>query len=614
MAALLHPCAVLGRVHWPDIRIDELLGEGIAAGCSLAGCKARKIIEDEPRQPGRCHRQGCNYGVAPLWSHASNRSFSLTPQQCDAATTNWGAPPGPAWGGRVAGGGAGAGAGGLIVVVLGGSVSCAQNQGKRRDPDVTAPPKSYPVDPTNEAAWPNQLQRLLRSCPIARGAATAQVLNFCANGEGSDSWLAGVGAALTNGHQVRWEALRRADIVLVETGMNDVKELMDTTYRYNFAGMNDVKGLMDRESPRGEPRQRQSVEVYTEALARVLLALPKGPLLLWVEASTRPSRSSVNRRTLVRVDAAASHWNVLRRYGIGQVSALDAIGAMPGGGAPFFFSHFVQDEAHPSRLGHRMVASLVASHLAALLSTNPGSNNIYGGGASRSVTQVPSGGGAGPSVLQPVPSPFAVASAAPLYGDRVGALEAGVRRPVKGWLDLTSSELCEGQTPRPGRCEGSRELCEGSREGSAANHVFAKLPDLREGGANNLYAKLPDLAATHGFRARYDVPGKCGLIGDAAGQSVRFTLRNATSVAVAAMFSYAHNGAAILRLYCAGDRVHLLEMDTLTQTGSNVSVYGERWLDAPAGSGPCNLLSVEIVSSVPPRAENKVKLLRVVAY
>ena len=47
---------------------------------------------------------------------------------------------------------------------------------------------------------------------------------------------------------------------------------------------------------------------------------------------------------------------------------------------------------------------------------------------------------------------------------------------------------------------------------------------------------------------------------------------------------------------------------------SNVSVYGERWLDAPAGSGPCHLLSVEIVSSVPPRAENKLKLLRVVAY
>ena len=52
-------------------------------------------------------------------------------------------------------------------------------------------------------------------------------------------------------------------------------------------------------------------------------------------------------------------------------------------------------------------------------------------------------------------------------------------------------------------------------------------------------------------------------------QSVRFTLRNATSVAVAAMYSYAHNGAALLRLHCAGDRAHLLEMDTLQQTGSN---------------------------------------------
>ena len=106
---------------------------------------------------------------------------------------------------------------------------------------------------------------------------------------------------------------------------------------------------------------QKAVRAELEALARVLLALPKGPLLLWVEASTRPPRSSFNRRTLVRVDAAASHWNVLHRYGIGQVSALDAIGAMPGGGAPFFFSHFVQDEAHPSRLGHRMVASLVAT-------------------------------------------------------------------------------------------------------------------------------------------------------------------------------------------------------------------------------------------------------------
>ena len=250
MAALLHPCAVLARAHWPDISIEELSGERIAAGCSLAGCRARKI-ESEWRHHRRC-RQACNFAVAPLWSNVSNRAFTLTQQQCDAATTNWGAPP--VWGGRVAGGSTGR----LTVVVLGGSVSCAQNQGRRRDPDVTALPKSYPVDPTNEAAWPHQLQQLLQSCR-AQGAATMQVLNLCANGEGSDSWVAGVGAALTNVKQVRFEALRRADVVLVETGVNDVKELLEKE-RDTFTGMNDVKGSLGRASLRGEPRQQQPVE------------------------------------------------------------------------------------------------------------------------------------------------------------------------------------------------------------------------------------------------------------------------------------------------------------------------------------------------------------------
>ena len=98
------------------------------------------------------------------------------------------------------------------------------------------------------------------------------------------------------------------------------------------------------------------IQKATEVLARLLLAQPSAPAVIWVASATRGQPElSVARE---RHDAASLHLSVTRRYGIPHVDVIGAIGATRS--VEWYRSDFLGDLlGHPALVGHILIAELL---------------------------------------------------------------------------------------------------------------------------------------------------------------------------------------------------------------------------------------------------------------
>ena len=404
------------------------------------------------------------------------------------------------------------------IVVLGGSVSCNRNVGNRTDADASAEPQA-PDAPLADSGWPQQLAAILRWC----GEQSVKVVNLCKGSTGTDYWL----------NRLRFDrAVRDATVVIVETANNDA--------------------------------DHEQTEVLTEAMVRRLRELPKRPFMLWLAASfNREWHTSAELRQL----------KIVREYGVGQVSVLNALRPSRDAATQAFIGDvYFQDGIHPSKLGHRLLASITAAHILQQLQPINESVASVGGHAAELI----------PSAIDAVRSPFFVHTAA-------RALWKQQQRPPRLVADLAVRALC-----------------------------------AHGGDVRTAPALLTE--HSHGFAFAEDVPGQCGLIAKRPGSRVVFRLpANVTGVLLGFLSSYAHNG--LMRVTLTQQRhgceeqqstatSSALVLDTLTSTVERrVSVYAERYLQGALPMGvktDCSWLEVRVLKAKD-RDEHKIKLLQLVA-
>lgn len=164
------------------------------------------------------------------------------------------------------------------------------------------------------------------------------MINDCVGGVGSEYW---VDKFARHRHQTD-HPLTNADIVLVETAAND--------------------GWLETPS---------DASANTELLARIIRRLDSKPLAMWVTASWHSGMynwtdPNIYRRKLgYHRDAEDQHLNVLRYYNIPHLSMLQAFQPLAGNVArhEFFQKVYQTDGVHPSVLGHKMIASMVAHRI-----------------------------------------------------------------------------------------------------------------------------------------------------------------------------------------------------------------------------------------------------------
>ena len=197
------------------------------------------------------------------------------------------------------------------IVILGGSVSCNRNTGDRSDADTVNGNVGNPTRRAAQQGWTRDLEDILRVCS---GRDEVNVVNLCMPAVGTEYFL---------GRLKVDDAVQRATVVLVETAVND--------------------------------DDNERTEAATEAMVRALLALPRRPFLLWVAASLTRELEAV---------AELRHLRVVREYGVGQVSVPNALRPSHDAAVQAFIRDvYLQDHVHPSRIGHRMIASVTAAHI-----------------------------------------------------------------------------------------------------------------------------------------------------------------------------------------------------------------------------------------------------------
>ena len=267
------------------------------------------------------------------------------------------------------------------VVVIGGSVTCGtaitslQQELLDSAGCGTAEQCSCAGNGCKKHAWPTHLQRALNArhpgCLEGGGGAKGQhrVANLCRGGVASDFWIDAVSAEIHAGSQTEgggWGTalavggapllglLNGADLVLVDTAMNDVMELSRANAQFSHL----------------ETRSR--IQHATEML--VLLLLPRRKpngsavkegghrALAWVSAATRsngaPDVSARNGRTS---DAVALHLPVMAHHGVMQLSLIDALLPLDSEQHKQWYVNYLLGDAlgHPSLLGHQLLASLI---------------------------------------------------------------------------------------------------------------------------------------------------------------------------------------------------------------------------------------------------------------
>ena len=224
----------------------------------------------------------------------------------------------------------------LNILNIGGSISCG---------GYTPSLKHHDSAHGINGAYPIILEKYLNTmwpCMRNNQQGRHKVNNWCVGGRPTMSWVDEVVGARAGEPQV----LLNADIILVETSVNDVEEGRD-------------QALKAKESPISHLRK------VTELCIKILSKLPQGPSIIYVGSSTREKAwRSAQPRT---GDSVANHLPVTNYYHIPYwyVSAIDAIGPFVTDESMHWFTntYLVDTCCHPTKAGHRIIAALIYNML-----------------------------------------------------------------------------------------------------------------------------------------------------------------------------------------------------------------------------------------------------------
>ena len=215
----------------------------------------------------------------------------------------------------------------LQVTALGGSVTCGASLSPHDDA-----PRGV------EDAWPAVLATFLNNdypCQDS-GFTEHKVSNLCQGGRSSDVWI---DLILARDLQLHAQ-LANSDIVVVETAVNDIEELLE---RYPAAGTS-------------VPPVRHKTEIL---LNQLLWAAPHAALI-WLGTSHRGHAWSGDSNQS-RGDAVKDHLVVTKHYNIPHVSAVDGLGPFTDEKQQDWFHNVFRTDGccHLTRVGQRIVSHLV---------------------------------------------------------------------------------------------------------------------------------------------------------------------------------------------------------------------------------------------------------------
>ena len=459
----------------------------------------------------------------------------------------------------------------LRVVALGGSITCATAGGLANRSD-------HPQSVAD--AWPARFVAALNAA-FPCGTAGHSVVNLCQGAVASDFWVERVSewraAGAEAGPQAAPSPLAGADLFVVDTAHNDVMELRGREHHLN---------------------DEARIGKYNELLISLLLRPQRAgngteatPAVMYIALSSRggfDSRAAAE-PSGGRGDGVWAHAAVTRHYGVPQVSVVDALGPFaPGSAAAAWFADVYKADGwgHPNVVGHQLGAALLFQLLLAHV-------------ASLRLRVLPSLGAAD-AALPP-----------PSYA------------PPDTLLYATDDEL--------------RMYTEGS-----PLHVNALDGDPARG--------LVRVVARTGFEPKTDVPGKpAGLIASAVGAFSTWLVPPATlasrvgrlrgSLHVLSLKTYDHMGTLRVEMlrtaapdcealnFSAPLSREALGLETLAnatidclrppeQRVSEVEVNALSFNISAlaAAGGGCLLVNASVVNSVPPRADNKIKLMSFVLF
>ena len=187
----------------------------------------------------------------------------------------------------------------LQIMAIGGSVTC----GHCLDRNSTQLP-------SERTAWPSALANLLNNelpCHNSSGMLSNHVVtNVCAGGWSTALWLERISASLRSNEDLH-AALTTADVIIVETAVNDIEELR----RHDM-----------RASARDQPLPVLIMRA-TELLVNILLTLDNKPSIVYLGASSRALWGGGPRHS---GDAILDQLEVVRLYNIPYVSAIEGLG------------------------------------------------------------------------------------------------------------------------------------------------------------------------------------------------------------------------------------------------------------------------------------------------
>lgn len=279
---------------------------------------------------------GCWYAaLGSSTANADGIDYRPSASMCEAATVNWGKPSihSSAFVRRHHGEP-------IEIVVFGGSISCGNyvpttafghRNLKYNHPDGTDAKRG------KVHAWPRLLQDVLLSC---WGAGSVVVRNECRPYTGSDGHLERLASGRVN--------VSNADAILVETATNDNED-----YQRLGRAESDVLG-------------------FNEALARILLALPRRPYLLWLTAGWKSFQHGKG------VAAETEQARVTRHYALPHVSWLNSLQPVEKDDelVKATTTALFQDCCHPTKLGHKHVAAIVAHRMLKQLDTRSEAHGV----------------------------------------------------------------------------------------------------------------------------------------------------------------------------------------------------------------------------------------------
>ena len=221
----------------------------------------------------------------------------------------------------------------LNILNIGGSVSCGMSLNANH----------YDNPHGKNGAYSTFLEKYLNTmwpCMRDHKNSKHKVTNWCVGGRPTVSWVDEVVGSRMNEPHV----LFNADIILVDTSVNDMNEGRDQAVRA-------------KEDPDSHLKK------VTELFIKILSKLPQGPSIIYVGSSTRVhGQHTTWRSTGPRTgDSVYTHLPVTNYYHVPYVSIIDSMTPfLTEESQKWFTNVFLADYCcHPTKSGHRMVAAII---------------------------------------------------------------------------------------------------------------------------------------------------------------------------------------------------------------------------------------------------------------